>query len=87
MELAQAQKLKGWLAGKKLERAHQPFDPNNLPFMPLQPNSARQPKVTTEQFVAAGLHSSPLAKSAALGDFDYSALADASDPPYSYNFV
>ncbi len=82
VELTAAKGLKGWLANKKMERAQQPFDPEQLPFMPLQPNPENEPKLTTEQFVAAGFTSSPMAKTAALGDFDYTTLAGAADPAW-----
>lgn len=59
----------------------QKFDPNNLPFE-IRKNKQIKPKTTKEQFISKGLLNQPLPHYAALGDFDYSTLAGASNTEY-----
>ncbi|MGM0592895.1 MAG: transglutaminase-like domain-containing protein [Pseudomonadota bacterium] len=75
--------LKAQLEGMKLERKHQPFDPEApLPHHTRQPSEQNKPKTRREQFRDAGLAGNPLPKLAALGDFTFDNLAGASDPAY-----
>jgi len=60
---------------------HQKFDPNSLPFQ-LQKPTPVKPKTKKEEFISKGFINQPLPHYAALGDFDYSTLADASNPEY-----
>ena len=60
---------------------HQTFDPNNLPFQ-LRKAKPVKPKRSKAEFVSQGLRNQPMPHYAALGDFDYSTLAGASDPAY-----
>jgi len=60
---------------------HQKFDPNSLPFQ-LQKPTPVKPKTKKEEFISQGFINQPLPHYAALGDFDYSTLADASNPEY-----
>ncbi len=67
----------------KLERRHQQFDPEApLPHHTRQPDEQNKPKSRKEQFGEAGLASYPLPKLAALGDFTFDSLPDASEPAY-----
>lgn len=70
------------VSSKQHRRAHQPFDPNNMPFKVKQPDEKNKPKVTREQFHAAGLYDRPLTQLAALGDFKFDQLTGADNPAY-----
>jgi transglutaminase-like putative cysteine protease len=63
-------------------RSQQPFDPSDLPNQGLQPNPGNKPKDKPAAFSQAGLHSNPLMRLAALGDFTFDHLPGASDPAY-----
>ena len=59
----------------------QEFDPNNLPFN-LRKSKQIKPKTDKLDFISKGFTNQPLLHYAALGDFDYSTLADASNAEY-----
>jgi len=61
--------------------SHQKFDPAQMPFE-LRKAVPIKPKTSKEEFISQGLINQPLPHYAALGDFDYSTLADASNPEY-----
>ncbi len=77
-----AKKAHEHMKGKKHKRAHQPFDPNNLPHKAIKPNRENKPKKNKKEFHQAGLFSNPSVKVAALGNFTYDNLVGASDPAY-----
>jgi len=68
------------------ERPHRrtppPFNPNDLPNQSLPSNPGNKPKEDAAAFTQAGLHSNPLIRLAALGDFTFDQLPGASDPAY-----
>ncbi len=70
------------LRAKPHTRSQQPFDPQDLPNQGLQPNPDNTPKAKPAAFTRAGLHSNPLMRVAALGEFTYDLLPGASDPAY-----
>jgi len=70
------------MSSKQHKRSHQPFDPNHLPFQPMQPNKHNTPKTTKKEYEAAGLFDNPPVKVAALGDFKFDQLPGASDPAF-----
>ncbi|HDP89503.1 MAG TPA: hypothetical protein ENN42_06045, partial [Thioalkalivibrio sp.] len=70
------------LKDKKYKRAHQPFDPEQLPHHSPRPDHDNKPRTRKQDFTRAGLFDHPPQKVAALGDFRYDTLADASDPAY-----
>jgi len=70
------------LEEKQLKRSPQPFDPNDLPNKSLKPVEDNKPRTTQEQFVKSGMIGNPLPQYAALGDFSYSNLPDATNPAY-----
>ena len=72
----------GHLKSKQNRRSQQPFDPNDLPNRALEPESDNPPKQTEQDFVQAGLFSTPYIKLAAHGDFHVDQLAGASDPAF-----
>ncbi len=80
---ALVQKARKQLAGQKLKRAQQPFDPNDLPFKSLKTKPGKhKPKLTKDEFAAAGLFDNPPVRLAALGDFTFDKLAGATNPDY-----
>lgn len=70
------------LEGKKYKRAHQPFDPEQMPHHSPRPDPDNKPRTKKKDYTQAGLFDHPLQKYAALGDFKYDSLAGASDPAY-----
>ncbi|MEA2029790.1 MAG: transglutaminase domain-containing protein, partial [Campylobacterota bacterium] len=60
---------------------HQRFDPNQLPSE-LEPTKKVKPKTTKDEFISMGYLNNPLPIYAALGDFKYDTLAEASNPSY-----
>ena len=79
---ALVQKARKHLSGQKLQRAQQPFDPNDLPFQSLKPNPENKPKRDKKDFSAAGLYDNPAVQLAAVGDFIFDKLPGASNPDY-----
>ncbi|MGR9116503.1 MAG: DUF6310 domain-containing protein [Gammaproteobacteria bacterium] len=77
-----AQNALNRLKAQKIKRSHQPFDPNQLPNSTLQPNPDNKPKETEAAFTQAGLFDTPYPNLAALGDFTFDKLVDASNPAY-----
>jgi hypothetical protein len=70
------------LNNTKLERAHQEFDPNNLPNSSLKPNRDRKPKLTAQEFITAGLMDNPTVRLATIQPFNISGMPSAQDPAY-----
>ena len=66
----------------KFQRSNQKFDPNDLPTNISKPNPDNKPKLNRADFTLSGLLSTPTQHYAALGDFKYDTLADASEPAY-----
>ena len=65
------------------EESTQPlFDPGTLKKDETRPDPGNVPKTNKDDFISRGLINHPLPRYAALGDFDYSTLAEASDPAY-----
>ena len=64
------------------ERSHQEFDSENLPNKALQPDLDNKPKTSKDEFIQSHLFNSPLVQLAALGDFKFDQLENASDPVY-----
>jgi len=58
------------------------FDPEVLKKDPTKPDPDNKPKKSKKEFIAQGFTNQPLPHYAALGDFDYSGLAHASNPAY-----
>ncbi|WAK00608.1 transglutaminase-like domain-containing protein [Methylobacter sp. YRD-M1] len=80
--LAHAQKAKDRLKAQRNQRRPQPFDPNQLPNATLKPQPDRKPKDNQAAFIQAGLTDTPAVQLAALGDFTFDKLAEASNPAY-----
>jgi hypothetical protein len=80
--LAHAQKAKQRLKAQRNQRRQQPFDPNQLPNATLKPQPDRKPKENQAAFIQAGLTETPALQLAALGDFTFDKLAEASNPAY-----
>lgn len=74
--------LNDYLGTQKFKRKQQEFDPENLPNKALQPDKSNTPKTTRDEFIQSGLNDSPQVKLAALGDFKFDDLQDASNPAY-----
>ena len=70
------------LRAQKNRRSHQPLDPKQLPNGILQPDPKNKPKENKAAFIQAGLTETPALQLAALGDFTFDKLIDASDPAY-----
>ncbi len=66
----------------KFSRSKQKFDPNDMPSQWMQPNPDNKPKLNRSDFTLSGLLSNPVQQYAALGDFKYDTLADASNSAY-----
>ena len=80
--LAHAQKAKERLKAQRNQRPQQPFDPQQLPNATLKPQPDRKPKDNQAAFIQAGLTETPALQLAALGDFTFDKLAEASNPAY-----
>ncbi len=74
--------LNGFLQGQQFKRKQQEFDPESLPNKALQPDKTNKPKISRDEFIQSGLDSTPEIKLAALGDFKFDQLQDASNPAY-----
>jgi len=75
-------KAREHLKKKQKKRARQEFDPNDLPHKSLKPNPKNKPKKSKEEYLRAGLYDNPLVQLAALGNFTFDQLPDASNPAY-----
>jgi hypothetical protein len=75
-------KLAQFLDKAQKHRHHQPFDPNNLPNASLKAKANNTPKQTAKEFIHAGLTDTPPIRLAALGDFTFDKVPDASNPAY-----
>lgn len=58
------------------------FDPDTLKNDPTKPNPQNKPKVNKSEFALSGLYDTPRVRVAALGDFQFDTLANASNPTY-----
>jgi len=67
---------------KQFTKGHKPFDPAEMPTRHLKPNPDNKPKLDKADFTLSGLENTPQVYTAALGDFTYDNLADASNPAY-----
>lgn len=66
---------------KEIDRARK-FDPKNLPSRSMQPNRKIIPRTKRSEFIRSGLFSTPTIKVAAIGNFSFDKLPDASNPAY-----
>jgi len=78
----QLKEMADFLGKEQKHRRHQPFDPNNLPNATLKPKPGNVPKETDKAFIQAGLTDTPALQLAALGDFTFDKVAEASNPAY-----
>lgn len=74
--------LDEWLQTQQFKPEPQPFDPNDLPNKSLRPQEDNKPKTTKQEFTNVGLRDNPRVRLAALGDFTFDKLPDASDPAF-----
>jgi hypothetical protein len=79
---AKVMQTKEHFQSRKIKRSKQPFDPNSLPSKNALPKEKVKPKVNKQDFKNAGLYNTPFQKVAALGDFVYDELPNATDPAY-----
>ena len=81
-KLIQIEALQATLDRYRFQRSPQPFDPDQLPTRSLQPAPDNRPRLTPDAFTRAGLYNHPYPRLAALGDFTFDRLPDASNPAY-----
>ncbi len=67
---------------KQFTKGHKPFDPKMMPTRHLKPNPDNKPKMDKADFTLSGLENTPQVYTAALGDFTYDNLPDATNPAY-----
>jgi len=75
--------LKNLLDDMQLKRKRQPFDPEaQLPHYTQEPQKANKPRESELKFLSSGTLDNPLMQVAALGEFSFDNLVDASNPAY-----